>query len=302
MYVCRIMKQIEKEENNKEYMTNVRPQLIRDTFLNSLFLKDNEWYFIDVYVGIPIKITENQYNALKYGKDNEINEFSEYYNEEHIVPSSIYNKKKDIVKDLHNVLPVIKFVNDKRSNLDIIDLPKDIQDKQTVEKYCYNEKILLITTPSNKESQDGCFRVYTPETMCENWYPNLVSPMYIAKYKTCSCLSGNCYFEPAKSVYRGLIARTILYFDDKYRNDESISKEKYEKFMNPSAINQFIDWNNRYPPTDFEKSRHEKIKKAYGTTNKFTEHYSNQLTFGDILRKPISISSNPFYPKTIKKN
>lgn len=260
-------------------MDAIRYPLIKETFLSSVIEEQRNGkpyiYFIDAYVGNPIELTESQWNTLKNADPTteagkiSINEFAEMYNEEHVIPAGIYGRREPIVNDLHNIIPVITIINDKRSNLDIRNIPENATEIETL---CYNPKVKLVTPA--KYPSPNCVSIYTPVPL-DIWY-NKKSPKYPGEYKTVSCLYGNCYFQPAQTEYRGLIARTVLYFHSTYASNLFDGGSSiYSKYMTEPTLQLMKEWNDMYPPTEFEKRRHQKIFEKTGKINSYTLNYRN---------------------------
>ena len=261
------------------------PQLIKDTFMVSIYrAQDNKLYFDDVYLGIPIEITEDQFKKLvgsdpltSEGKEV-ILEFAKMYNEEHIIPASIYGRKEPIVNDLHNVLPVITFLNDLRSNLDI----RPIQSKVPPTTYCYDRNIDKIKKVSKISILRGCVNVestnHNPAQYSPRENTKYVNNEHVSeKYIPVSCHFGNCTFQPATTEYLGLIARTVLYFNDKYAKHEHVSENLYSKYMPSDRILLMKIWDSTYPPTYYEFQRHARIQKKTQVSNKYFEEAMKRM-------------------------
>jgi endonuclease I len=259
----------------KDYFRDIMPQLVKDTFMVSIYrARDNKLYFDDIYLGIPIEITEDQYNSLSTGGKNAILEFATMYNEEHVIPASIYDRKEPIVNDLHNVLPVITFLNEQRSNLDIRQLKPN---ENPTDTYCYDYTNNKIVRVEGQEIIDkpGC--VNMDVSQADRTYYNKRNELYDKEYTTFSCLFGNCTFQPANTEYLGLIARTVLYFHSKYANHEHVNKKLYQDYMPADRIGLMHYWNNIYPPTYYEFQRHAHIVKKTGVSNKYFEEKMEQM-------------------------
>ena len=265
----------------KDYFQDIMPQLVKDTFMVSIYRdSNNKLYFDDMYLGLPIEITEHQYESLSdsdpstIGGKNAILEFATMYNEEHVIPASIYERKEPIVNDLHNVLPVITFLNEQRSNLNIRQLDPN---KPPTDIYCYDSEFNKIVRVEGQEIiyKKGC--VNMDINQYDRTYYNKKNKLYDKEYTTSSCFFGKCTFQPANTEYLGLIARTVLYFDSKYANNEHVNKKLYKEYMPPDQIELMHYWNNVYPPTYYEFQRHTRIVKKTGVSNKYFEEKMKQI-------------------------
>lgn len=226
-----------------------------ECFAVSLIKENNSYGFYDLYSGIFVTVSEEERNDIIH----EITpDFLQKYNVEHIVPSSVYNQKWEIYSDLHNIVPSVKIINDYRGNIPIVTIPKDGKDIVTIcQKNKKYETIYQGEDPSCVQISIG-----VPEgtKILKN---SLHEP---ETYKVKGCVN-ECYFEPADTKFRGMIARSILYFNSRYRS--FLSEQNKLKYLSLKILSIMRNWNEKYPPTPYEISRNLEIYKKKGTINEF---------------------------------
>lgn len=234
-------------------------KLKSDVFNVSIIKTDMGYGFYDLYSGNFIKITDQENADIK---DNSLSEeFLIKYNVEHIIPSSAYGKKWEIFSDLHNLIPSIKILNDYRSNMPILTLPKNAKKSYTIcsenDKYSTYEKILV--------DDPKCIHV---SIGIREGSKNLKNPLHEPNsYNVDGCIN-ECYFEPADTKFKGMIARAVLYFNSKYRKFVT-SESLKQKYLSLKILSIMRDWNSLYPPTQYEISRNFEIYKQTKTINSF---------------------------------
>lgn len=270
--------------------------LIKNVFNVSLIQnKDGRgtWYFIEAYFGQKILVSSDEYNYL-YGNNNRsINEkFINLYNAEHIIPASIYNKDYLVYTDLHNVLPTLTVINDFRSNINIDIIDNNIQNDTALTQLCFNSTEQFVNSntircPCENVKNNTC--IHIDSTNSNKLFSKSNSKFKDTRYISIACDFGKCKFEPADTVYRGLIARTILYFDWKYGgivnydlpdyyhitkfemdSRSKVNKEWYSSVVTPALRNLMIKWDSMYPPTEYEINRHTNIYNNKKVINPFT--------------------------------
>ncbi|MBI5202429.1 MAG: endonuclease, partial [Elusimicrobia bacterium] len=83
---------------------------------------------------------------------------------------------------------------------------------------------------------------------------------------------GGGVFEPPPAA-KGQIARAILYFVARYRDDAVRQGEYGENFFN-DRIEMFLRWNREHPPTPEEKIINDNNARAQGNRNPFIDDYT----------------------------
>jgi endonuclease I len=277
-----------KDPNDSNYyFDHLVVPLVKDVFNTSLFRHNKDYGFIDVYFGQIILITPDEYTLLNNANPTLVKEFMKICNEEHVIPASIYRRKEPIVNDLHNVLPALTFINDVRSNLLISVLPDDIKPTSQI---CFDttKQIATYSTP-DEFTPNNCVKLDTSNPL-DTYYGKTSKKLKSVDFSTTSCNFGDCKFEPAQTEYRGLIARTVLYFDWKYAGGnygisptiyplnqkefdarQFVNKKLYMQLITPAIRDLMITWDYTHPPTWYECQRHSRIVAKTGIRNPFTE-------------------------------
>ena len=149
------------------------------------------------------------------------------YDLEHIVPQSLYKDDVLIKRDMHNIILYPKKLNNQRSNYKYV----------TTDTYLDYLKFL----DKNGNQISGCI---DDECNISNSIMNTFVP---------------------ETKYKGLIARTCMYFIVKYPKYKNIV---LKRVIDPKTI---IIWNYKFPPSPFEKEKNNYVRDLQGDLNPFVK-------------------------------
>lgn len=121
---------------------------------------------------------------------------------------------------------------------------------------------------------------------------------------------GGGAFEPANRE-KGEVARTLFYMAVRYEgtNDEldmemadAINTANLEGAKH-GKLSTLLDWNKKYPPSDFERRRNERVAQCQGNRNPFIDNPEfAQLIWGNVEPSKKVISQLTMEPKNPKAN
>ena len=136
-----------------------------------------------------------------------------------------------------------------------------------------------------------------------------VQPSGILYYETTDCWFTDYAWEPGPAV-KGQVARILFYMATRYMGDGEINLELVDKIdtyplPEHGKLSTLIQWNNQYPPSDFERRRNERIFEIQQNRNPFVDNpeFANLIWNGKSVN-PIQFSElmmNPKKPFTTDK-
>ncbi len=137
-----------------------------------------------------------------------------------------------------------------------------------------------------------------------------VQPSGIMYYETTDCWFTDYAWEPGPAV-KGQVARILFYMATRYEGDDGeINLELVDKINTyplpeHGKLSTLLQWNNQYPPSDFERRRNERIFEIQQNRNPFVDNpeFANLIWNGKSIN-PIQFSElkmNPNKPFTSDK-
>jgi endonuclease I len=264
-------------------------ELYPAVFEASVFKTEDERLgFYDVYLGRFVGVSKKKLDSISKGGG--YGDFKELYNVEHIIPTTIYGDKEEIMFDLHNTVPSIKVINDIRSTLPIGIIPAGKKVTRTI-----SMKDGLV---SDEVGGDGAIAAKISIGRAIGKH-NRKSRLFKGEsYEFTGCLT-DCHFEPADTPFRGLIARSILYFHSKYLS--SIKTLKNRVIYLTSVLSLMREWDTQYGPTPYEINRNLQIYKRTGTINPFFQDAMKRERMPKAMRYLLDYSTEPIRMAIIKK-
>ena len=103
---------------------------------------------------------------------------------------------------------------------------------------------------------------------------------------------GDRRFEPPDFT-KGRVARAMLYFYARYKNEPFFRTERVAAFWN-DQVETMLDWNRRFPPTVEERTRNDQVEAFQGNRNPFVDDPGLAERIGrDALLSPLSRTAAP---------
>lgn len=130
-----------------------------------------------------------------------------------------------------------------------------------------------------------------------------VQPSGILYYETTDCWFTDYAWEPGPAV-KGQVARILFYMATRYVGDdgeinlELVDKINTSPLPEHGKLSTLIQWNNQYPPSDFERRRNERVFEIQQNRNPFVDNpeFANLIWNGKSIN-PIQFSELKMNPK-----